>query len=142
MDLDSKWNNTFEYPDGLIKTVHRGICPEGWHIPTEAERDSLMYRYGSSDKAHLSKGIRSGNMWVGAENETGLSILPTGIYYNDVGKYNLDGEKVLKYEFTVVGEEAEFWTAQKGGWLFLDDRMTYGWSYSGNHGLSVRCIED
>jgi len=36
-----------------IKTPHRGICPSGWHIPTNAEWDKL-YRFVDGDKGTKS----------------------------------------------------------------------------------------
>jgi len=40
MALDSSCNST--NCSGQIQQKHRGICPEGWHIPSKAEMDVLI----------------------------------------------------------------------------------------------------
>jgi len=41
MAIDEKYNT--EFAGDVVKYPHRGICPEGWHVPTKEELESLIY---------------------------------------------------------------------------------------------------
>ena len=86
MNIDSKWEyETASKVDGIIKTPHQGICPDGWHIPTADEwlrlvqvykpsietLENTSYNRGSS--SFLAKNL---NEWSDATNESGMTILP------------------------------------------------------------------
>lgn len=68
---------------------NRGVCPDGWHIPTEGEVDDLMdFSFGDR------KTLRSVDGWVDREigaNESGFSLVGSGVksgtsYVNE-GRY-------------------------------------------------------
>jgi len=58
-----------------IKTPARGICPEGWHIPSDDEWSTLYSAMGSSPYAMQAMGD---DRWPGATDAYGFSVLPTG----------------------------------------------------------------
>jgi len=70
MGVDPKWKK--DIPSSLINVPHRGICPEGWHIPDSTEWKGLLEAAGSAD-ALRSKGY---GVWPSATDATGFSMLP------------------------------------------------------------------
>jgi len=70
MGVDPKWKK--DIPSSLINVPHRGICPEGWHIPDSTEWKGLLEAAGSVD-ALRSKGY---GVWPSATDATGFSMLP------------------------------------------------------------------
>ncbi|MFA5712966.1 MAG: fibrobacter succinogenes major paralogous domain-containing protein [Bacteroidales bacterium] len=66
-----------ESPSGV-----RGICPEGWHLPSDAEWDQLSIFLGGSAVAGGKLKENGTTYWnspnSGATNETGFSALPGG----------------------------------------------------------------
>ena len=58
----------------------QGICPDGWHLPTEQEINVLM--------TNSADALRSDSLWVNTiegANSTGFNALPAG-YYNAVAQ--------------------------------------------------------
>ncbi|MBR6378559.1 MAG: hypothetical protein IKS02_01145 [Fibrobacter sp.] len=80
----------------LINDVHQGICPEGWHIPTKEEWNTLLIfvtpSYQSSSDPKETHTLKALNSWVYNEkdiiptNTTGFSALSTGCDYGFKGK--------------------------------------------------------
>ncbi len=63
-------------------TPLQGICPTGWHVPTEAEYNDLMNTY---DATQL---MAEGAGWVpdNSTNESGMSLVPSGYYNSDLDR--------------------------------------------------------
>ena len=115
----------------------RGICPEGWHLPTKAYFIAL----GGSGMA--SKMLKSASGWDDYEGKNGngtdaysFAALPAG-YRDDDGSYY--GE----------GKQAIFWSSTENNWddanlMFLSNE--YGsatlFSFFKFDGYSVRCLKD
>ena len=72
----------------------KGICPEGWHLPTKAEWQQLVKDVGGEDVA--AKKLKSTTLWDG-EDAVCFSALPAGKY--------------AQYQFWSEGESAYFWMA-------------------------------
>ena len=129
MNIDSKWQNDSPYGvEGLIKTPHQGICPDGWHIPTNDEWNALFKNVGYAAQQAL------GNPeWKYATNEVGFSALPVGGYSG---------------YFYAVGSFAYFWSATEGGsnnagyWRLGASGAGLDRSGNKNEGLAVRCFKD
>ncbi len=84
MNVDPKWNFTSTgLADGLIESPHRGICPDGWHIPTVEEWAVLIDGYVVTVGYYYDLGglYASGDFHiydeVVATNASGLTILPS-----------------------------------------------------------------
>lgn len=123
----------------------RGICPEGWHLPSKTEYETLFTAVGGELTA--SKVLKSTTGWKSNRNGTdayGFSALPAG-----EGTY--DGD------FCFVGSEAVFWSASEEIEYGRDNafsRLAYtmGVGYEFDTGvigteakfwlLSVRCVKD
>jgi uncharacterized protein (TIGR02145 family) len=115
----------------------RGLAPEGWHIPTDAEWLTLTNFLGgkieSSVKIKASKGwSQNGN----GTNESGFNALP-------------GGTRSINEAFSFAGDYGYWWTSSSfdgsSAWnRFLAYNNNYigrstGWKQFGN---SVRCIKD
>jgi len=132
----------------------RGICPEGFHVPTDEEWIELEMELGMSwEEAHDTgwRGTDQGSQLAGnadlwysgqlvdnpAFGSSDFTALPGGYRHGNNGSYNL------------MGSLGYFWSSSEGGsntaWLRL-----LGYSPSGvyrddssrRHGFSVRCVGD
>ena len=141
-------NNQF---DPSVTDPYRGICPEGWHIPSLTELNGLINNYKAgmladgndwSDNSSTSTTNTSpGNYNYTDRNSTGFTAFPAGFFNN--------------YNSQSSGQEAHFWsTWQMNGENNATNSAARAMKllYSGsspilvtqekNKGLSVRCIKD
>ena len=128
----------------------QGICPKGWHVPSDAEWNELgvyVYNHPEQYGNSVAKALASNDgCWEESEapgtpgcdqssnNTTGFSAVPAGFYS---GLYNS------------FGNDAYFWSATQSnsGYAYGRD---LGYSYarvlSGdatkNLGFSARCVRD
>ena len=122
-----------------IQTKHRGVCPSGWHIPSNAEWSMLETAVGGSSTAGTKLKAASGWSSGNGTNDYGFSALP-------------GGEGLSGSRFNDVGDNGYWWSASEheglgGGFAYYrymgyDGESTY-FSYSGMSFLfSVRCLQD
>lgn len=134
----------------------QGICPTGWHVPSDAEWTQLTDYVSSlsgyvcgTDNTYIAKALSSTTEWststntcaVGnnqsANNATGFGAVPAGEFYS----YNSS----CRYD----GTDAHFWSATEystdNAWYRVlsyiyprVDRYNQGKS----NGFSVRCLKD
>lgn len=118
---------------------HAGICPVGWHVPTDKEWSLLTdvtlakSNAGMQLKANggwFPNGTGSGN----GSDASGFRALPGG---DDGGA------------FDVAGHNAAFWSASQGfsdyAWfriIYNGSSLVRRFSSSKTYGFSVRCIQD
>ncbi len=133
----------------------KGICPTGWHLPTDAEWTTLT-NYVSSQPAYrcnnnttyIAKALAATTNWnsstgtctvgnnLDANNATGFTALPAG-YRSTLGG------------FGILGYYANFWSSTEGYGSYAWNRYL-GSGNSGvgrnssvkSHGFSVRCLKD
>jgi len=133
----------------------RGICPAGWHLPSDAEWTALTdyvssqseYTCGGNSN-YIAKALASTEGWnsysgecypgdqsVTANNATGFSAVPagwcSGSSFYDAGRY------------------AYFWSSSQNvsndAWyrsLYYNSAGVYRNAASKNDGFSVRCLRD
>ena len=123
----------------------RGICPEGWHIPTH--RDINLLRGTTLNNAYYLK-IFIDDTWQPVDdiegyhpemNGSGFSGIPSG-YMDTVPN---------RFIRTEIGKEAYFWLSKESeinmAYKFHLDRYE-DWFFdepmNKNFGLSVRCIKN
>ena len=92
-------NSSTASPSGV-----QGVCPKGWHIPSNAEYVTMVGNFGSSDQA--GGALKSTSpLWsspnAGATNSSGFSGLPGG--------YASDGPPITFYN---LGVSSQFTTSQ------------------------------
>jgi len=136
MGLDSSCNNN--YCINQITIPHRGICPLGYHIPTNTDWNILLcYVDGSNDISGLyysptaGKCLKASDGWRENYNGVdtyGLSLIPS----DDAG---LSGNWWSASEFSNVG-------AGNRSIYFLYNSISWRETGDKSLGHSVRCLKD
>ena len=113
----------------------RGVCPEGWHLPTQAEWKALFTAVG--DSSTVGKMLKSISGWNDSGNGTdsyAFSALPAGYW---------DGY------YTYEGSAAFFWSStEHNGYYAYYMYLGYYFDHAGlddhrkDDRFSVRCIKD
>ncbi|MFN5370728.1 MAG: fibrobacter succinogenes major paralogous domain-containing protein [Bacteroidia bacterium] len=142
-------NSIYECPYGKLYnwfTISdpRGVCPTGWHIPTDGEWTQLTNFLGGEETAGSKMKSIGTDYWLspntGALNESGFSGLPGNYRYSN-------GE----FQSTNPGENdfAAFWSltelqsiAAWGRYLYYSSGGINRGSASKEEGHSIRCIKD
>ena len=116
-----------------IATVHRGVCPSGWHIPKDAEWFAF-WRTVAADSAYKLKSV------TGWSTMNGLDV------YGFNGKPA--GMRLANGKFASEGSLTQFWSPTqmdsvngltKG--LELRENVAY-WGNAKRTAASVRCLKD
>lgn len=115
----------------------RGLAPDGWHIPSDAEWTALIDFLGGNKDA--GEKMKSTELWENikwATNESGFSAIPGG-YCDD------------SYRFKFLGKQSCFWSSTSNNtvasWireLHNNIKDVKRDTFSKKYGLSVRCIKD
>jgi uncharacterized protein (TIGR02145 family) len=114
----------------------RGLCPTGWHVPSDEEWTTLENDLGSSagGKLKSTAGWRSPN--AGATNSSGFNALPGGYRNYDGG-------------FASVGFSGIWWSSSEAGsgnaWcrnLNCSYANVVRFNFGRRNGFSVRCARD
>ena len=129
-----QWNEAMQY---TTNEGAQGICPEGWHIPTLAEFETLKATVG--DDANSLKAVGQGSSEGAGKNYSGFSMLLNGVRYYGGTQ---DGTSQQ------LGITGEIWSSTVGGLgangLHVDNNtniISIGGNYK-NHGWAVRCIKN
>lgn len=118
----------------------RGLAPQGWHVASAEEWQSLIDHYGGDNAAGGPLKEQGVEHWqspnTGATNSDGFCALPSG--YRDG-----------KGDFTRLGYYAVFWTSSPCGrlnalarHLSRGDTKVYHNCLGKEMGFSVRCVRD
>ncbi len=143
-----------------VSANNQGVCPSGWHLPSDAEWTQLTQYMGdqsqfccSNNSLYVAKALASTSGWesdsyycsVGyaqnSNNATGFSAVPAG--YFCIRTPNISGG------FYEIGENAGFWsctasnsTDAYGMELYYDDAFVTRDTWAKSVGSSVRCLRD
>ncbi|MDR3012797.1 MAG: fibrobacter succinogenes major paralogous domain-containing protein, partial [Chitinispirillales bacterium] len=123
-----------------VQSFHRGICPDGWHVPSDAEWTTLVNFVGDSSTAGTR--LRALTGWeplsatlIPGTDDHGFSALPGG------RRSTTDGG------FWNVGARGLWWSATEDGAAFAWNRRMYSGyssvyrnSWGKRNGLSLRCV--
>ncbi len=118
----------------------QGVCPTGWHLPSDAEWTELTDYLGGTSVAGGKLKETGTTHWTspntGATNETGFTALPGG-YRGDNGT------------FGSIGSRGYWWSATEydapNAWYrYMYDSLSNVGSYKFDKelGFSVRCVRD
>ena len=131
--------------------AHRNLCPEGWHVPTDAEWSQMAtyvnnqprYRC-DNNSGYIAKSLAAKTHWAGTSyyccvgwssstnNKTYFSAYPTGQY-----PYEYYGSQSYFWTSTQYGSNyGWYWRISNNGWDFY---RTYTNRY---YGFSVRCLKN
>ncbi|MDR0516051.1 MAG: hypothetical protein LBH25_03305 [Fibromonadaceae bacterium] len=148
MNVSSNCNN---FSSCTVYSKHRGICPSGWHIPSNAEWETLL-RYvdggsGTSSNGYYNsptagKDLKTTSGWNDYQgssgngtNKYGFSALPGGYLSSD----NI---------FSGAGNIGRWWSATQNDYIAVSRSVSYdkenaNWGYFyKNAPCYVRCIKD
>ncbi|MBN2215601.1 MAG: T9SS type A sorting domain-containing protein [Bacteroidales bacterium] len=145
-----QWNELMQYS---TEESAQGICPEGWHIPSDGDWKILEACLGMSHSDVESFGLRGTteggalkmagfHLWLepntGATNEVGFSLLPAG-GRNPDGTTCCDGYWTDLWTSTLYEVNDSFpWYRQ----FFHDNSQIYRDLGHKPYGTSVRCIKN
>lgn len=131
----------------------QGICPEGWHLPSNNEwtvfSDHLINNgYGFDYKYDIAKSMASCNEWMTSSlpgspgdepkynNKTGYSALPGG-YRNQDGDFKSVGEKGFWWSSTQFNTNTAWTRDMNNSDVYLNN-----YSYNKQYCFSIRCVKD
>ena len=132
-----QWNEAMQYS---TTPGVQGICPTGWHLPTDAEWTTLTTFLGGEAVAGGKMKETGTTHWAspntGATNSSGFTALPGGI-------------KLSNGDFSGLTGNALFWSSSQLGatsaWIL---GLSYGNEYVSHYsnlktdGFSSRCVKD
>lgn len=118
----------------------QGVCPTGWHLPSDAEWTELTDYLGGGSVAGGKLKETGTTHWnspnTGATNETGFTALPGGFRYNN-GTFRRIGGYGNWYSATAYGAT----TAWPRSVLYYNSNVDR-YYLSKEVGFSVRCVRD
>jgi len=124
-----------------VNKPHKGICPNGWHIPTNEEWDKLYHYADGTDWVYDSafyKPYDSPAAGGYLKDSLGFAALPGGSYLGE-GSFNGAGEVGLWWSASEVEEDA---AAAYGRFIYTRYESA-SWSYNiKTYFFSVRCFKD
>jgi uncharacterized protein (TIGR02145 family) len=140
-----QWNEMMQY---VTTSGVQGICPSGWHIPTDAEWTVLTSFLGdgvAGGKMKSTGTVEAGTgLWhspnTGATNESGFTAVPAG-------------HRFINGSFYSIGDNGNWWSSSaRAAWSYTfnawyrtlhsnynNESRNYGYK---NYGFSVRCVRD
>ncbi|MBN2480532.1 MAG: fibrobacter succinogenes major paralogous domain-containing protein [Bacteroidales bacterium] len=118
----------------------QGVCPAGWHLPSEAEWTELTDYIGGESVAGSKLKEAGTAHWnspnIDATNETGYTALP-------------GGDRISDGTFTDIGDIGYWWSATETNadyaWsqvMLHNDGGIFTFDGSKELGFSVRCVQD
>ena len=122
--------NGTDQPDRTGEGFVQGICPTGWHIPTDTNVMGL--------NAYPSEWLKSDSLWLHpGTNHLGMDIRPAGWYNGENHRFeNLLGYTHFWTEEQVNTIVASLCTIMDGcDDTIIEERIK-------TYGLSVRCVKD
>lgn len=137
-----------------LKKNHQGVCPVGWHVPTNAEWEALAKAVEAEKDTcneadvcawkNVGKALKAASGWetedgddsANGENKSGFAAIPSG--HRDM---------ISNYED--MGVSAGYWSASEGigntydayRWTIGGDMLYFDSGYK-NEAYAVRCVKN
>jgi uncharacterized protein (TIGR02145 family) len=146
------WNELMDYNTA---EGGQGICPSGWHVPSNQEWKTLEgiadSQYDVGDPIWDQTGYRGfdagGNLkeigtshWIspntGATNATGFTALPGGLWNGSAGNWSAPGYGTLLWTSSMTGSNV--WSRAMNN----TDKKIQLLEQPVNYGFSVRCLKN
>jgi len=132
-----QWDEAMQY---VTTEGAQGLCPTGWHIPTDAEFTILTnFLEGEAEAGGKMKHAGTTYWWdpnTGADNSSGFTALPAGGFIPTATWHD-------------IGYTAGFWTSSLNSTMIYYRNLTYNSDdvlreNNGNktHAVSIRCIKN
>jgi uncharacterized protein (TIGR02145 family) len=133
-----QWREAMQY-DSIAGS--RGICPPGWHVPSDSEWTILIDNLGGMDFAGAQLKEAGFAHWnapnTDANNESGFIALPGGFRTIPAGNFYLLGNEGFFWSST------QYYTDLANFWCLFYDSDDVGIAYREmEYGNSIRCLKD
>ncbi len=124
------------------KKDNQGICPDGWHLPSDAEWTKLTDYLGGTEIAGGKMKEKGTSHWktpnIGATNESGFTALPGGYRFINNGYFDYQSVVSIFWSATEVDAASVLYRSinhyYSKVYLFSKTNKSFG--------LSVRCLQD
>jgi uncharacterized protein (TIGR02145 family) len=155
----SHYNNDYNNDDfyGKLYNLYavndsRGLCPTGWHVPSDAEWNTLVRYLDPSaytatvggQSTNAGGALKSTSSWwnspnTGATNSSGFTALPGGYRYGDYGGGSFSNVGNIGVWWSSLGGSSAAW----GRELYNNSADVYRSFFEDpQSGYSVRCARD
>ncbi|MCF8460873.1 MAG: hypothetical protein K9G46_09120 [Flavobacteriales bacterium] len=119
----------------------RGVCPTGWHVPSDAEYAVLTKYLGSADDVAGGRLKEAGTLHWDAPNEaasnsSGFTGLPAGMRFQE-GQFDHMGKNGLFWSSRRESESLAFYLT-----LTYNSAASYRTYIYKRSGFSCRCVKD
>ena len=128
----------------------RGLCPSGWHVPTDGEWMTMEMALGMGEAEANGFGWRGTDQ--GSQMKTTYGWYNGGNGTNSSGFSGLPGgDRDLNGNFGTAGRHGYWWSSSPFGssgasavlrYLNFDNEDSYRYFTDGRFGFSVRCVRD
>ena len=121
----------------------QGICPNGWHLPSEGEWQALFSTAGGKSIADMMLILVSQTGWYDGMNGSdalGFSVLPAGIV-EPVSSFYAAGKKACFWSATERITSADYGYAYDVC-LYKGTRYMGAYTNSKYYGFSIRCLQN
>jgi uncharacterized protein (TIGR02145 family) len=118
----------------------QGVCPTGWHLPSDAEwtelTDYLGGESGAGNKLKETGTTHWNSPRAGATNETGFTALPGG--------YRTSNRRFVDIRYTGSWRSATELNATDAWFrrMYGNNSFVFSFNHGKEEGYSVRCIRD
>jgi uncharacterized protein (TIGR02145 family) len=140
-----QWNEMMEYS---LAEISKGICPDGWHVPSEPEWCEMLTSidptvdcnafgwFTGTDVGFKMKADYSWNGSGNGSNESGFSALGIGNRSTDTYYYDLGNNSHMWTSNAGYGNNARLWVLD----FSMNNILHY--ELDANFGFGVRCVKD
>lgn len=132
-DVESIFGNlyTWDAATNYHTNTNQGICPDGWHIPSNEDWQNLYDNYSIES-------LTGTDYWipVPGTNSSLFNALPSGLYNAQNGAY--ENLRVMSFYWTSTIDGVRSIACTFGTACGTTEAL----SYERNYGFSVRCIMD
>jgi len=123
----------------------KGLCPSGWHVPTDGEWTTLTTYLGGESIAGGKMKSTGTTYWdspnTGATNESGFSALPGGDRNTEGSFVNIIGYALFWSSTKITSNFTSIYAWNRILYYDNGNVRSYGY-YSKSSGASVRCLKD
>ena len=137
-----QWQEAMQY--GTLSSGAQGICPSGWHIPTDTQQYALEnYLKDSGQTCNAGRsgwdcdtaGSKLSSATLNGNNSSGFTGLLAGVRLTN-GSFDGQGAYATFWSSAISGSNA--WYRYLGSGYSSVSRLAYGQA----GGFSVRCLQD
>ena len=136
------WSAAMDSAKAFSTSATRGVCPEGWHIPTSTEWQTMLDYVDAGGFA--GSYLKSTTGWDavsetgsnGVDDKYGFTVYPSGTYTPNNGYINM-GAGVFYWSATQVKTD----TVSVVPFTYYWQQVSLEKAFAGN-GNPVRCVKD